>query len=845
VTLRRLALVAAVAAALPLAALVVAAALTPLPGELARAAPSASLLIEDRDGHRLREVRAEDGTRARWVPLAEVGETAVSAVLAAEDRRFYRHHGVDPVAVLRAAATDAAHLRVVSGASTITMQLARIVRPHPRTLRGKFTEMALALRIEWSLSKERVLEEYVNRASFGPNLRGIGAASEAVFDKRPQRLSAAEAALVAGLPRGPSLYDVSKRPELARRRRDRVLARMVDTGALTEDAAARAKGEPLVPQAQHPAFGAPHLVQGLVDGSLRSVQPGLAAAMAGPGAGGAGVARVRTTLDARLQRSAEAAVTNALAGLEAKHVTAAGAVVLDNETGDVLAWVGSPDVFDQERLGANDGVRALRQPGSTLKPFLYALAIEAHGFTPATALPDVELHVATAAGDYAPRDYDGHFRGPVRLRDALGSSLNVPAVWTAQQVGAAKILDRLHDLGFASLREAAEHYGPGLALGDGEVTLLELANAYATLARSGTWRPVRVVRSVETVQGAHVDLPGSAAAQERRVVPQPVADQITDVLRDPRARAASFGERTVLDFAFPVAAKTGTSKGYRDNWVLGYTREVTVAVWVGNFDGTPMSDVSGISGAGPLFHAVMEAAMRSRDPAPLAISGEAPRGALLRGGGWGEATPGVRRVEVCALSGGLAERDCPHRLAEWVSDDVELPTCTFHERVRVDRRNGLRAGARCAAEDVIEEVRERFPPEYAAWAAAAGRSTAPAEFSPLCPAEASDLAALERRAGPAGAATDGPRIVFPAPGSRFAIDPDRPRALQVLDVQVNAPAATRAVELVVDGRVVDKTRAPFVLHWTLTEGDHRLEARADGIAAQVVPVHVRGGEPLD
>jgi penicillin-binding protein 1C len=286
-------------------------------------------------------------------------------------------------------------------------------------------------------------------------------------------------------------------------------------------------------------------VQGIVGGALRRVQPGLDGALHTP------ALRIATTLDGALQRAAETAMGVNVDQLQGKQVTAASAVVVDNATGDVLVYVGSPNFLDEGRLGQNDGARALRQPGSTLKPFLYALALEKLGFTAATALPDIESRFATGDGDFTPHDYDGKVRGPVRLREALGNSLNIPAVFTLSQLGVEPFYSRLRDLGFDSLAEAPSYYGLALALGDGEVTLLELANAYATLARGGVYKPLRVVRRIERAGGAGEDLPPS---EGRRVLPALVAAQVSDVLSDPHARAASFGDRTVLDFPFVVAA---------------------------------------------------------------------------------------------------------------------------------------------------------------------------------------------------------------------------------------------------------------------------------------------------
>jgi penicillin-binding protein 1C len=728
------------------------------------------------------------------------------ALLAAEDHRFYDHLGIDPAAILRAAFVDLWHRRLVMGGSTLTMQLARTLRPHPRTWVGKIREAALAVRIEWSLRKDEILEQYVNRVSFGPNLRGVAAASRAYFDKSPNSLSIAEAALLAGLPRGPTLYDLARRPDLARRRRDRILERMVAAGTLSADAAQHAEQEPILLQTRRSSFGAPHLVAGLVSGVLDARQPGLAEALREP------AVEIETTIDRDLQRVAEAQVASTVDALASKGISAASVVVVDNATGDVLAYVGSPDFFDQEHLGYNDGARAERQPGSALKPFLYELAMEKLGYDPSTRLADVELHVDEGARDYSPRDYDGRFRGPVRLREALGSSLNVPAVQTVVQLGVDPFLRRLHDLGFATLTRDAAYYGPALALGDGEVTLLDLVRAYTVLARRGVDRPLRFVSRVTRESPVALE-PGT----EHRIMPQRFADLVVDILKDHEARNESFGDRTVLDFPFDVAAKTGTSKGYRDNWAVGFTRAVTVGVWVGNMSGEAMTDVSGITGAGPLFHAVLDAAMRGRPSEPLPILSDEHAG--------------LARVLICALSGEIAGPHCAHRLEEW--RPIEAPTdpiCTMHEQVRVERRTGLRAGASCPLDQVEERVVERFPAELAAWAETVGRPTAPTAWSPSCPRSAGD-------------AVDEPadlKISYPLSGTRLVIDPDRPRGAQELDVRIVAPSDARRVTLRVDGEEVASVGPPFEVKWPLREGRHELEAETSGEKSAKVVVYVRG-----
>jgi penicillin-binding protein 1C len=738
---------------------------TPLPAEL-REPASPSLRVTTRTGHLLREVRADDGARARPLPLSAFPPRVRDAVLAAEDRRFRSHIGVDPIAIVRAAGSNVWHRRVVSGASTLTMQLARTVRPHPRSVWGKFREMGLAVRIEASLSKDEILEQYLNRVVYGPSLRGYAAASHAYFGTEPASLSLAEAALIAGLPRGPSLYALGRGTERAHRRRDRVLERMAESGFIDDDAKTRALAEPITVALDRPALGAPHLVRGLALGTLTKLQPGL-----DPN----GASELRTTIDETMQRTAEAAVATTIASLREKHVTAGAAVVLDNATGDVLAWVGSPDFEDARGLGQNDGVIALRQPGSALKPFVYAEAMARLGFTGATALPDVELHIPLpGGGDYVPHDYDGKLRGPVRLREALGSSLNVPAVYTIHRSSTAAVLDRLRSLGFASLGEEAEHYGPALALGDGEVTLFELANAYATLARGGSAQPPRLVTHVgrgDTV----VELPPLPA---KPVLDEKIAAMLTDILADKKARMSAFGDQNVLELEGEVAAKTGTSKGFRDNVAVGYTRETTVAVWVGNFDGSPMRDVSGITGAGPILRAVLDVALaRAAHPAPLAL--RPPEAARL----------GLGRTAVCALSGEIATSACPHRVFEWLpmGESDHAPPCSVHVPVRI-------AGEM--------RVFERWTDPYREWADRLDRPRIPDEPS----------------------SSTGTRIVQPFDGARFAIDPERPPALQKLAILTEPPNAAVRIDGVAIG--TDHT-------WPLAPGDHRIDVDGHSVRIHV------------
>ncbi|WP_437564982.1 penicillin-binding protein 1C [Sorangium sp. So ce542] len=814
--LRRAARIALALAVAPWLLLAVAAALTKLPPELAAPEERAvSTVLLDRHGTVLRELRAGDGARARWLPLAEAGDRIQRALLAAEDRRFAVHPGVDPIAIARALGQLAAERRVVSGASTITQQLARALVPRPRTVRGKLGEMALALRIEASLSKREILEQYLNRVAFGPGLRGVEAASRFYFDKPTADLSLAEAAALASMPRGPALYDPRRGAGPLERRRNRVLDRMLAAGLAGEAEVARARAEPIALAPRGSGLGAPHLVRAVLGGALG---PG-----AGAEAGGSGAAPLRgrassitLTIDRGLQREIEVLAQQTVRGLSDRDVGAAAVVVLENATGEILAYVGSHDIEDAAGLGHNDGVLALRQPGSALKPFVYELAMEQLGFTAATVLPDVELSFPTAEGSYAPRNYDGRFHGPVRLRDALASSYNVPAVWTAAALGPERVLARLRELGLGSLDREPSRYGVAIALGDGEVRLVDLANAYATLARGGVYLPVRAVRalSLASPAGGAVSAlaPAGGAVSDvalaggARVLDAARARVIVDILADDKARIASFGEGSALDLPFPVAAKTGTSKGFRDNLAVGFTPDVTVAVWVGNFDGSPMGGISGITGAGPLFRDAMLAAARVRPPRPF----DPPDPEHLA------------EVEVCGLSGMKPTAVCPHRRRELLprADAAALAPCDMHEAVRVDRRNGLRAGA-CPDAAVEERVFERYDAELTAWARAAGRPVAPEDASPLCgPLPGGD------GVPPAGARV---RVAYPPDGARFVLDPSV-NSQQAIRLRADVPPGVRRARFVLDGRPIE-VGPPFSLDWPLVAGAHRLRVEADGASA--------------
>lgn len=547
--------------------------LTPIPAALL-APPKQSIEITDRHGATLRENPVETHFARE---IADVPRPLIDAILAAEDKRFFSHRGVDWIATARASWSSVRQGRVASGASTITQQLVKLAQPRARTLRTKMVESLTALHLEQRFSKEQILVAYLNRVDFGNLNIGVASAAQHYFGKPLADLSDAEAALLAGLPKNPRRLNPNTALAAARCRQQTVLRRMRDNGAITLERYERAMEEPLRLRAPRRLFRAPHFVDLVM--RERSISND-----------------VRTTLDLDLNRTVERIVASQVARLRSQNLRNAAAVVIDNATGDVLALVGSENYFAPD-AGQVNGAIARRSAGSTLKPFVYLLALE-RGATPATIFADVPAVFATSSGLYRPENYDRRCRGPVRLRLALGNSLNIPAVKALASVGGARPLcERLRAWGFTTLEQSPETYGLGLAIGGAEVRLIELVNAYATLARLGAHKPVRIL-----LEGA-ANGPSPPLAASLLSRPQE-AWLIADILSDNAARTLAFGAHSPLRFDFPVACKTGTSSDFRDNWAIGYTPDFTVGVWAGNFDGSPMHEVSGVTGAAPILHDV-------------------------------------------------------------------------------------------------------------------------------------------------------------------------------------------------------------------------------------------------
>ena len=728
----------------------------PLPASLVtRSAREQGVTIEDRTGVTLRSTRGTNGSHAQWVPYGQIDGDVINAFVAVEDRRFWEHSGIDLRSVVRAMKDNLRARQVVSGASTITMQLARLMQPTDRDWGGKIAQILWARRLERHLSKQQILEQYLNRVELGQATVGVGAAMAFYYGTSASEVSLGQAATIAGLAHAPSRENPNVAPQGARRRRDRVLRRMQRLGYATASDVARAWQEPIVGVPQTPPFRAPHFTMHVLGWLAdRDSTPN-------------GSAVVRTSLDLGLQTELEAEVRHTVDVLHDRGVEQAAAVVLDNESGEVLAWVGSPN-FWSPNDGQTDMVTSPRQPGSALKPFLYGLAFDG-GFTPATVLPDIPRAYATPTGSYSPRNYDRRFRGPVRAREALASSYNVPAVELASRVGPEALLNTLHLAGFTSLQRDAQYYGLGLALGNGDVTLIEMANAYRALANGGAWRPWNWRSTPRTRAGT---------AEGRRVMSPVASALVLDILDDASARVPGFGVSTPFDFPFPVAVKTGTSRHFTDNWAVGTTRGFTVAVWAGNFNGHTMQGVSGVTGAGPLLHRAVMAVARRVQPGGLTTPAEV----------------GAVNVPVCRLSGLRATSSCA-QLDEWFAPGT-APTRT---------------------DDWEQSGRVRLPAEYADWArgglvpVAPGLRLATTRGTQLLlhPHDA-DSASLARAF----------RIVSPMDGDRYSIPAGVETRYATIPLRAGGKGAER-VRWSVDGRTYTGER------WPLAVGSHVVRAQAE------------------
>ncbi|NJN54990.1 MAG: penicillin-binding protein, partial [Anaerolineae bacterium] len=580
-----------------------------------------SVRIVDRYGRALYDVIDQENGRNTVLPLADIPLELRQATIATEDKSFYNNPGIDGWGIVRALWTNTQDGAIVSGGSTITQQVVRnlLLSSDERqqiTIRRKLREMALAWQVTRRTEKDDILALYLNQSYYGGMAYGVEAAARTYFGKAAADLTLAESALIAGLPQAPALYNPLVYPEAAKTRQEVVLNLMLAQGYITAAERDLAAREPLHYAATPYPVLAPHFVM-MVQAELDKLLP------TDQLYSGGGVT-VRTTLDLDWQSHAEGIVTeqidllnNPRNGALPHAARNAALVALNPQTGEVMALVGNVDYFDESHQGAINMALMPRQPGSSLKPIVYAAGMNANTplFTAATLFADVRTVFITHEQDpYVPVNFSRTEHGPVLLRTALASSLNIPAVIALDTVGVPMAMRQAALMGIGTLGDPDE-YDLSFALGGGPVRLFDLTTAYAAFANGGSRVSPSLILEVSDVQGNM--LYGAQPATPVRVLDEQAAWLISDILSDDSARILSFGPDSILNIGRTAAVKTGTTNDFHDNWTVGYTPDVVVGVWVGNADNTPMFNVTGVSGAGPIWHQFMRAVLRGIPDKPF------------------------------------------------------------------------------------------------------------------------------------------------------------------------------------------------------------------------------------
>ena len=761
-------------------------------------APEATILLRDRQDRFLGEVgAAPEGGMGYWpIDKDDLPPRVIAATLAVEDRRFWFHSGVDLVAVARAAMQNATHARRVSGASTLAMQVVRMQSPGDRTYPRKLLEALSALFMTTFHGHRAVLAQYLRIVPYGNRVHGIAYAARRYLDKPVEDLSWAETAFLTAIPKAPARmnpFEYDGRARAVRRglrilqllRGERILSR-------AEYALARQQIVELrVPPAGQRPLEALHAVLRLQD------------ALDDPEARRAlnGRFLVRATLDLDLQAEAARDTREAVHAWEPDGAGNAAALVVDRATNEVRALVGSADYFDAQHAGAMDYTRVPRSPGSALKPFLYALALDRGAITPATVLDDLQR----GAGGIT--DADGLFLGPMLPRAALANSRNVPAAEVLARIGLDEGYGFLRDLGLHDGAESARRYGLGLAIGGLPVTLESLVRAYTVLSAEGRVEDLRLYEN----QPLH---------PPHRLLSEDAAREITLFLSDPMARLPSFPRMGSSEFPFPVAIKTGTSSRYRDAWTVAFSTRYLVGIWVGDPDNQPMYRLTGARAAAALAHRILLSLHGDEAGGLSDLSFPPPRG--------------FRPVKLCALTGARATPACDRVLVEWFRPGQEpADPCSAHVRIAVDTRTGRPATTRTPPAFVETRTFVDLPARYASWAAGAGLPRTPSlgHAPPLLQLPGSPLAA-------AGPATIRLSVTSPENGLRVLRDPETPPEQSTLALRAVVDPPSLQVVWYVDGRPFEVVDYPYTARWDLVPGDHVFQARLAGAGAASASVRI-------
>jgi len=741
----------------------------PLPPEkLAR--PTAQF-VYSREGRLLSSFASRDQYWRLPVTVGELSPRLIASVMSLEDRRFRYHFGIDPLALTAAAVADIKAGAFVRGGSTITMQIARMMEPKERTLLSKLLEMLRALQLETHYSKDELVEIYFNLVPYGGNIEGVGAATHFYFDKQPGDLSWSEAAILTAIPASPNTFRPDLHSEQCRARRDMILGVLHEQGILSADEYRSALDEEIPVRRFERPFVAPHFCQSIIAANRST--PAL-----------------HTTLDFGVQLLCERLAKLYHGTLAPKGIHNLSVVVLDNRSGELLGSVGSPDFTDARHQGQINGVRARRSPGSALKPFVYALGFDDGRITPASRVDDIPV----SYGGYSPENYDEKYHGVVAVSEALVQSFNVPAVNLTAEVGLRRFADLLRRGGITSLNRRYYDYGLPLVLGACEVSLLELCNLYATLARGGEFRPVQQLKADSAATGSRLISAGAAYL---------VSDILAGLQRPDLPSSWEFtADRP------KIAWKTGTSYGRKDAWTIGYNPVYTVGVWTGNFSGEGSPYLVGAEAAAPFMFEVFDELMREAEP----IWFERP------------STIGVR--EVCAVSGLPPNDDCPLTRPDLYIENVSpVVRCDVHRRLLVDRHTGYLLCRACAWGATVDTVTiEQWPARLTGWLLGQNAVTALPEHNPACRGVIAD----ER-----------PVIASPEADAIYRMRPQAPREYQNILFEASVSHDCRKVHWFLDDRLFATAETGRGVFYRPEPGIHKLMAVDDFGRSTTVRFEVR------
>lgn len=731
------------------------------------------------------------GTIGKKMPVAynQFPKHLINAVVSSEDESFWNNPGIDFKAMIRSLVINLKERRIVTGASTITQQLVRatIISPQkrpPRNVVRKIREILIALRLTMAYSKEDIMTRYLNQMYFGNLAYGIQSAALTYFNKDVSQLSVAESAFLVGLLSSPDHRNPFVNMEEAKRHQLRVLELMKKRGYISEEAADEAKNEEIALSGKKDSIKAPHFVHYVlqeVDSLGLKTDQGV---------------NVYTTFAYSIYQLSEDIASSWVKKLHLKHdLSNAALVLVENNSGAILTMLGGVDYFDAAHSGQVNMTTALRQPGSALKPITYATAFM-KGYTPATLIYDVKKVYKTKKGEgFTPNNYDGRYHGLILAREALASSLNLPAVEMLEKVGIGTFIKVARDLGITTFNQE-DRYDLALTLGGGEVRLLDLTNVYATFARGGEFKSTYAIQKITSDEEKVLyEYKQPSVKQVLGEKGRQVAYLITDILSDPKARIPGFGEKNPLVLSHPAAVKTGTTTDWHDNWTVGYTPSYTVGVWVGNNDNHPMKEITGVVGAAPVWNQFFEEFLKGK-----------PQEHFVR-------PEGVKEVGICNLSGKLPDDFCSEKMMEIFTEGTEpKEKSDLHKKVRIDRRNNLLAGEPCSPNMVVEKIFIDYPPEVYSWALENNQEVIPQQFSPLCIGKQgdSDESYLE--------------IVYPKEKTVFETAPllvDN----QAIVFEVKVSPNIRKVLWYVDGNLIKEVaNFPFRASWTPKVGKHIIRA---------------------